>query len=187
MKAPEKRVWRRWAIGVGALAAIGAVAGSVREAPRPGLDSFYAAWGVARDSLPYRSDADARRDIAAAKARAAAQDKLLMVTFGANWCPDCLSLHRSIHDPVAEPYVERTFEIVNVDASIGTNIEAARELGLAVHSIPLAVFYLPDGTPLGDTSRGELKPARHYSSAQILSFLREVAEQHRIVSPDQRQ
>lgn len=188
MSTPAKQVWKRWAVGAAALGAIAAIAGSVREAPPRQLDSFYAEYGVTRETLPYRADADSRREIAAAKARAAADDKLVMVTFGANWCPDCLSLHRSLQDPATEPYVERTFEIVNVDVgSVASNVEAARELGVDVRAIPLAVFYLPDGTPLGDTSRGELKPARHYSSADILGFLREVAEQHRIVSPDQRQ
>jgi thioredoxin 1 len=183
-----KRTWQRCAVGVAALGGIALMAGSVHESPDPGMEAFYASWGVDPESLPYRPEADARREIAAAKARAAAENKLLMVTFGANWCPDCLSLYRSIRDPIAEPYINSKFELVNVDVgTVRSNVEAARELGLDVQAIPLAVFYLPDGTPLGDTSRGELKPARHYSSTDILAFMREVAEHHRIVSPDQRQ
>ena len=48
-------------------------------------DAFYAQWGVDRAHLPYNPTADARRDIADAKTRAAANGKMVMVTFGANW------------------------------------------------------------------------------------------------------
>jgi hypothetical protein len=38
-----------------------------------------------------------------------------------------------------------------------------------------------------DTRGGELEPARHYTSREILDFLKEVADHRRVVSPDQRQ
>ncbi len=152
-------------------------------------DAFYAQWGVDRLHLPYSATDDARRDIADAKARAAANGKMVMVTFGANWCPDCLTLHKDLEDPVTRDYANRKFEIVNVDVGeFDKNAEVARDLGVApVNGIPLAVFFSSDGRPICDTRRGELEPARHYTSSEILDFLKEVADHRRVVNPDQRQ
>jgi thioredoxin 1 len=151
-------------------------------------DAFYAQWGVDRAHLPYSATADARRDIADAKARAAANGKMVMVTFGANWCPDCLTLHKDLEDPVTRDYANKKFEIVNVDVGeFDKNADVARELGVAVNGIPLAVFFSSDGRPICDTRRGELEPSRHYTSSEILDFLKEVAVHRRVVNPDQRQ
>jgi thiol:disulfide interchange protein len=152
-------------------------------------DAFYAQWGVDRAHLPYSATADARREIADAKARAAANGKMVMVTFGANWCPDCLTLHKDLEDPVTREYANRKFERVNVDVGeFDKNADVARELGVApVNGIPLAVFFSSDGRPICDTRRGELQPSRHYTSSEILDFLKEVADHRRVVNPDQRQ
>jgi thioredoxin len=152
-------------------------------------DAFYAQWGVDRVHLPYSATADARRDIADAKARAAANGKMVMVTFGANWCPDCLTLHKDLEDPVTREYANAKFEMVNVDVGeFDKNAAVARELGVApVNGIPLAVFFSSDGRPICDTRRGELEPSRHYTSSEILDFLKEVADHRRVVNPDQRQ
>jgi thiol:disulfide interchange protein len=152
-------------------------------------DAFYAQWGVDRAHLPYSAMADARHDIADAKARAAANGKMVMVTFGANWCPDCLTLHKDLEDPVTRKYAKQKFEMVNVDVGeFDRNADVARELGVApVNGIPLAVFFSSDGRPICDTRRGELEPSRHYTSSEILDFLKEVADHRRVVNPDQRQ
>jgi thiol-disulfide isomerase/thioredoxin len=136
----------------------------------------------------YRSDFDARKAIADAKARAAAEGKMLMVTFGANWCPDCLKLHDNLQAADTRAYVEKHFEVVEIDVGDSRKSAAVkRDLGINVNVIPLALFYSPDGELVGDTVAGELKPSRHYSSREIRDFLREVVDYHRIVSPDQRQ
>jgi thioredoxin-related protein len=137
---------------------------------------------------PYRSDLDARTAIDQGKKRAAESGKMLMVTFGANWCPDCLTLHDNLHATDTHAYIEKHFEIVQIDVGDANKSAAVqRDLGIAVTAIPLAVFYSPSGELIGDTFAGELKPSRHYTSLQIRDFLREVVDYHRIVSPDQRQ
>jgi thiol-disulfide isomerase/thioredoxin len=168
--------------------AVLAVAGAGMALHESTDNAFYSRWGVDAEHLPYRSGADARADVAAGKARAAASGKMLMVTFGANWCPDCLTLHRNLQDPATREYAARKFEMVNIDVGdFGRNADVARDLGVDVNGIPLAVFFSADGEPICDTSRGELKPSRHYTSREILEFLREVADYRRVVSPDQRQ
>ena len=137
---------------------------------------------------PYRSDLDALTALAEGKARAAESGKMLMVTFGANWCPDCVTLHRNLLAPETRAYAEEHFEIVEIDVGDAKkNAAVQRDLGIAVNVIPLAVFYSPAGELVGDTYAGQLKPSRHFSSREIRDFLREVVDYHRIVSPDQRQ
>jgi thiol-disulfide isomerase/thioredoxin len=188
---PEPRNVKRVRVAVWtgvALLCVGALGATAYHFRESSDDAFYAQWGVDRAHLPYDAKADARREIAAAKARAAASGKMLMVTFGANWCPDCLTLHRDLEDPVTRDYAHEKFEMVNVDVGeFGKNSDVARELGVTVNGIPLAVFYSSDGRPIGDTTGGELEPSRHYTSREILDFLKEVAEHRRVVSPDQRQ
>jgi thiol:disulfide interchange protein len=137
---------------------------------------------------PYRHDVAARTAVAKGLARAAKTGKMLMVTFGANWCPDCLALHENLLDEDTRAYADKHFEIVAVDVGdAAKSAEVKRDLGIDVKVIPTAVFYAPDGALIGDTSSGELKPSRHFTSREIRDFLREVVDYHRIVSPDQRQ
>ena len=48
------------------------------------------------DDLPYAADVDAASMVAEARVRAERESKFLMVTFGANWCLDCRTLHRRL-------------------------------------------------------------------------------------------
>jgi thioredoxin 1 len=181
--APRARL-RSW-LGAAALVAVVGVAVLYGVTVEPSLlPASQAAFG----QPPYRSDLDARTALEAGKARAAASGKMLMVTFGANWCPDCVTLHQNLYAAETRAYAEKHFEIVEIDVGDSKKSAAVqRDLGISVNAIPLAVFYSPTGELVGDTFAGELKPSRHFSSREIRDFLREVVDYHRIVSPDQRQ
>jgi thiol:disulfide interchange protein len=181
--ALRARLWS-W-LGVGALVAVVGVAFFYGMTVEPSLlPSASRSFG----QPPYRSDVDARTAIEQGKARAGASGKMLMVAFGANWCPDCLTLHDNLHAADTRAYIEEHFEIVQIDVGDSKKSAAVqRDLGISVNVIPLAVFYSPSGELVGDTFAGELKPSRHFTSREIRDFLREVVDYHRIVSPDQRQ
>lgn len=181
--ASKARLWS-W-LGVGALLSVVGVAAiyamTVEPVLAPEVQQSFA-------QPPYRADLDARTAVEQGQARAAASGKMLMVTFGANWCPDCLTLHRNLHASDAHAYIDKHFEIVQIDVGDAKkSAQVQRDLGISVNVIPLAIFYSPSGEFVGDTFAGELKPSRHFSSRQIRDFLREVVDYHRIVSPDQRQ
>ena len=181
--ALRARLWS-W-LGVGALVAVVGVAVVYGVTVEPSLLPQQAG---AFGQPPYRSDVDARSAIEQGKARAAESGKMLMVTFGANWCPDCRTLHENLYASETRAYVEKHFEVVEIDVGDSKkNAAVQRDLGISVNVIPLAVFYSPSGELVGDTFAGELKPSRHFSSREIRDFLREVVDYHRIVSPDQRQ
>ena len=135
---------------------------------------------------PYDEAADASALIANAREQARAERKFLMVTFGANWCLDCRTLHHHLAtEPVAD-YTRDLFRFVNVDVGkLNQNREVAEELGVSLaRGIPVAIVFDRDGNLLGTTNDGQLEPARYYSSKQILKFVRDIAERRRIVAPD---
>jgi thioredoxin 1 len=136
--------------------------------------------------LPYDGDDDASNEVAAARATAVREKKFLMVTFGANWCWDCRSLHRNLHSEAVENYTRDLFQFVNVDVGkFNQNRHVADDLGISLsRGIPVAIFFDPQGQMIGTTNEGQLEPARRYSSRQILKFVRDIAERSQIAAPD---
>jgi protein disulfide-isomerase len=134
---------------------------------------------------PYPPPANAAADLQRARERAGRSAKLLMVVFGGNWCADCRALDNRLHESPVREYVERHFEIVNVNiGEMDANLGIAKDLGVSIKKgVPAAAFFAPDGKPVGITNQGELEPARQYDARQVLTFLRRVAEQHLIEKP----
>ena len=149
----------------------------------------------ANPHAPYHDDADAHRDLAAARERAASARHLVMVIFGANWCPDCIVQHHSLDTGATEKYARDHFDFVDVsvgefDPQLGRfnrNWELAEELGVTLKKgIPAAVILRPDGRVVARTMNGELEASRRYSPEQILDFLRGVVERQAVDFPDHR-
>jgi len=136
--------------------------------------------------LPYDESADARSRLTAARADARKHKKFLMVTFGANWCMDCRNLHRHLNSDDVTAYTSGLFDFINVDVGkFNRNLDVAAELGVTLsRGIPVAIVFDPEGKVIGTTNEGELEPARHYSSRQILRFVKDIVEQSRITYPD---
>jgi len=146
-------------------------------------------WGsidFSSDELPYDGRTDSALAVESARAAAREQGKFLMVTFGANWCLDCRTLHHHLNSEPVASYIADLFEFVNVDiGKFNQNRDVAEALGVSMtRGIPVAIFFDPQGDVIGTTNEGQLEPARHYSSKQILKFVRDIAEGSRILSPD---
>jgi len=139
-----------------------------------------------QDELPYDEQADAASLISNARREAQAERKFLMVTFGANWCLDCRTLHRHLNSEPVAGYARDLFRFVNVDVGkINHNRDVAESLGVSLsRGIPVAIFFDPAGEVIGTTNDGQLEPARYYSSKQILKFVRDIVEHSRVLAPD---
>ena len=54
----------------------------------------------------YKEQADARAELNLALASAQAQQKNVLVVFGANWCPDCLALDQKMGEGKLGAYAD---------------------------------------------------------------------------------
>ena len=150
---------------------------------RPKVQGNFA---FSQDELPYDGQADAAALVNNARIEARAERKFLMVTFGANWCLDCRTLHHHLNSEPVAGYARDLFRFVNVDVGkFNQNRDIAESLGISLsRGIPVAVFFDPEGGVIGTTNEGQLEPSRHYSSKQILKFVRDIAERSRVSAPD---
>lgn len=141
---------------------------------------------AADGDYPYDARIDAREAIATARATAIAENKYLMITFGANWCVDCRTLYKTLNSDIVSDYARDRFVFANVNVGeFNRNLDVAAELGVSLaRGIPVAIFFDASGAVIGATNSGELEPARHFTSNQILKFVRDVAERSQIRSPN---
>ena len=139
-----------------------------------------------QDEPPYDARADADSIVSNARMEARAESKFLMVTFGANWCMDCRTLHHHLNNEPVAGYTRERFLFVNVDVGkFNQNRDVAESLGVSLsRGIPVAIFFDPAGEVIGTTNDGQLEPARYYSSKQILKFVRDIVEHSRVLAPD---
>ena len=138
------------------------------------------------EDMPYDATADAAALIQDAREQARSESKFLMVTFGANWCLDCRTLHHHLTTEPVASYTADLFQFVNIDVGkLNQNRDVAASLGVSLtRGIPVAIIFDRDGSLLGSTNDGELEPARYYTSQQILKFVRDIAERQRVIAPD---
>ena len=122
---------------------------------------------------PYDPARDARADIANAQAVAAASGKLVLLDFGANWCPDCLVLDELYRDPAVAELLRDHFVLVTVD--IGEwdhNMDISDDYNhVADVGIPALVVLTADGEILGDTHDGQFASASGFVPQDVLDYL----------------
>lgn len=95
--------------------------------------------------LPYDEKADAKADLAHALIQARTQGKQVLVVFGANWCPECRTLDKRMHDESGTLGLDQ-FVIVKIDVGrFDRNIELAQSLGNPIRKgIPAAALLTPE-------------------------------------------
>ncbi|HVJ51368.1 MAG TPA: thioredoxin family protein [Aliidongia sp.] len=107
---------------------------------------------------PYDENEDAGAAIAAAQRAAQIQGKKVLVTFGANWCPDCRALGGALALSGVRKWVDAHYVLVEVDVGrFDKNLDLASRLGLDIkgNGIPETAVLAPSGAVLnaGDVMR----------------------------------
>jgi thioredoxin-related protein len=125
----------------------------------------------------YDAHADASVQIAGALAKASAQDKRVLLIFGANWCIWCHRLHATLE---SEPAVARALDQGFVLVMVDVNTRKGEKRNAAVNDkygdpikngIPVLVVLGADGKQLTTKDSGELEEGEGHSPAKILAFL----------------
>jgi thiol:disulfide interchange protein len=137
------------------------------------LAGMASAHSTAHAQGPYDSRAQPRADIAAASQQARADNKLVLLDFGANWCLDCVVLSRLFDDPGVRPFLREHFHVVQIDVgNWDRNLDVSRQYGDPIHGgIPAVVVLSPSGNVLASTRDGALADARTATAKEILGYL----------------
>ena len=121
----------------------------------------------------YPADADAHADLKKAEQKAAAQNKRVLLVFGANWCYDChvldLAFHRADFGAVMAGY-----EVVHVDLGPDgkKNADLVKQFDIPLNKgIPALAVAESDGKLVVSQKNGEFEDARSLTPQVLLEFL----------------
>ena len=144
----------------------------------------------APDSRPYDPDLDAEDAVDAALARAAEEDKLVLVSMGGNWCPDCRVLSGMMAVDGIETLLDERFEVVKVDvgrpvadetgggfAGYERNRAVAERFGMgAFEGVPTLLILTPEGEVLNADQPSIFRNARDRDPQDLADYLYRYAE-----------
>jgi hypothetical protein len=121
----------------------------------------------------YPADADAHAEIKEAEKKAAAQQKRVLLVFGANWCYDCHVLDLAFHRPDFAA-VMAGYEVVHVDLGVDEkkNADLVKQFDVPLNKgIPALAVAESDGKLVVSQKNGEFEDARSLTPQTLLEFL----------------
>jgi thioredoxin len=95
----------------------------------------------------FDTTANAAKDVVAALEKARADKRLVLLDFGADWCPDCRALEKLFGDTLVAGFLAEKFHVVRIDVGRwNRNLEISKAYGSPIDSgIPAVVVLAPDG------------------------------------------
>lgn len=122
---------------------------------------------------PYDENAVPLQDITTALARSEKDGKLVLLDFGANWCPDCIVLTALFEDPAVKPFLYENFRMVRIDVGYwDKNLDISEQYGNPIaNGIPAVVVLAANGDIIASTKDGALANARTATAQDILEYL----------------
>ncbi len=129
--------------------------------------------GSASPRQVYNEAADARAELNQALAKAQAQQKNVLVVFGANWCGDCLALDKKMSAGALAEHVNKRLVVLKVNVGrFDRNTDLAAQMGVPLKKgIPAVAVLKRDGDVLRATGGGELADARNMGDAAVQAVL----------------
>jgi protein disulfide-isomerase len=129
---------------------------------------------------PYDERADARVEVARMLQCARAEQKPVLLMFGANWCPWCRELDRMLaSDRELSTLADNVFLRMNVDiGQYDRNLTLAAEYGLTNlddTGIPMLVVLSPDGSVQAVKNSEDFVVGSKYARGAVQRFLRSYA------------
>jgi thiol:disulfide interchange protein len=127
---------------------------------------------IARPAI-YDTAADGKEQIAAALKTAQAENKRVILKFGANWCGWCHKLS-SLLKTNAElaQIVKDNYVLVLIDVDKEHNADTVKKYDKPTRfGLPALVVLETDGTPLITQDTGKLEEGNHHDPAKVKAFL----------------
>ena len=118
----------------------------------------------------YNPDADAKKEVATAVAKASAEGKHVFLQIGGNWCPWCVRFHKMIsEDAKLDSLVHANYEVVKVNYSKeNNNHEFLATLGYPQRfGFPVFVILDGKGNVLHTQDSGYLEQDKGYSREKV--------------------
>ncbi|EDY80454.1 hypothetical protein VDG1235_68 [Verrucomicrobiia bacterium DG1235] len=111
--------------------------------------------------------------IKAALEIAKAEDKRVLLQFGANWCVWCHRLHELYQsDSEVKTKLDSDYVLVLVDVNKGNNAEVNERYGKPTqHGLPVIVILDSDGAQLVTQETGALESGQGHDPAKVMAFL----------------
>jgi thioredoxin-related protein len=118
----------------------------------------------------YNPDADAKKEVAAAVAKASAEGKHVFLQIGGNWCPWCIRFHKTVAENMKlDSLVKANYEVVEINYSKeNDNHEILASLGYP-QRFGFPVFVILDGTGkvLHTQDSGYLEQDKGYNQEKV--------------------
>jgi thiol-disulfide isomerase/thioredoxin len=108
--------------------------------------------------------------------QAAEHDKLVLLVFGSEWCPDCRSLNKKMAQQPLSQTLQDNFVVVHVDiGNWDRNMVFTEQFGKPVaKGIPSLAVVAPDEKVLYVSEAGEFAAARNMGLTVLDSWMREM-------------
>lgn len=124
----------------------------------------------------YDENADAKKVVADAVAKAKKEKKRVLVTLGGNWCGWCRALDRTFRrDEKVAAEIGKSYVPVKVDVGRMTkNLDLAESWGAdPKKGVPLLVVLDGNGKAVKVQETGSLEAGKGHDPAKVLAFLKE--------------
>jgi thioredoxin-related protein len=121
----------------------------------------------------YDTAADGKDQIAAALKTAQAENKRVILKFGANWCGWCHKLSGLLKtNAELAQLVKDNYVLVLIDVDKQHNADIVKKYDNPTkHGLPVLVVLGTDGTPLHTQDTGKLEEGNHHDPAKVKDFL----------------
>ena len=141
------------------------------------LAAFLSLCAFAADAPVYDESVDAQAQVSQALAKAKADNKQLMIVFGANWCGDCKMLDGEFKKPAMKALLDANYVVVKVDVNrFNKNLDVVKPYGEVIKKgIPSIVIATPANQLVYATNGGELADARKMGEAGVAEFFKALA------------
>ncbi len=127
------------------------------------------------ETYSYHPEADPAVDYQRALEQAKAQDKLVLVVFGSQWCPDCRSLNTKMSQEPLQATVQDNFIVTHVDVgNWDKNMAFVAQFGEPVaKGIPSIAIVGSDKKAYYVSTAGEFASARSSSLGSLTQWFQQ--------------